>query len=158
MQTTTKIKLRATFDRQSLKRKNAIWEIFTQRIQNSMNMNQLKINWNVHSVNDVFFDSVENLSMHELQIDFVTIRRFNLAIEMINFIIINLISKFELTIIFKFNFDLMSKSTSLFEAFTIVWEMRFLICMFAINWSERLTNYFLVYSRIEHIENATSDE
>jgi hypothetical protein len=39
--------------------------------------------------------------MHELQIDFVTIRRFNLAIEMINFIIINLISKFELTIIFR---------------------------------------------------------
>jgi hypothetical protein len=158
MQTTTKIKLRAIFDRQFLKRKNAIREIFTQRIRNSMHMNQLKINWNVHFVNDVFFDSVENLSMHELQIDFVTIWRFNLAIEMINFIIINLISKFELTIIFKFNLDLMSKSTSSFEVFTIVWKMRFLICMFVINWSERLTNHFVVYSRIEHIESATSDE
>jgi hypothetical protein len=44
MQTATKIKLRAIFDRQSLERKDAVKKILMQRVQNSMNMNQLKIN------------------------------------------------------------------------------------------------------------------
>jgi hypothetical protein len=83
MQTATKLRLRATFDRQSLERKNAVRGILMQRVRNSMNMKQLKINWNIFSINDVFCNSVENLSMHELQIDLVSIRRFNLAIEMI---------------------------------------------------------------------------
>jgi hypothetical protein len=47
-----------------------------QRVRNSVNMNQLKISWNVHFVNDVFCDNVDDLSMHELQINLVTIRRF----------------------------------------------------------------------------------
>jgi hypothetical protein len=157
MQTTTKIKLRAIFDRQSLKRKNAVKEILMQRVRNSVNMNQLKISWNVHFVNDVFCDNVDDLSMHELQIDFVTIRRFNLAIEMINFIMIYLIS-IELMIILKLHSSILSKSTSSFEAFTIVKEMRFLICMLIVNWCKHLTNHFLVYNRIEHIENTTNRE
>jgi hypothetical protein len=112
MQTATKLKLRAIFDRQSLERKNAVREILMQRVQNSVNMNQLKINWNVHLVNDVFCDNVENLSMHELQIDLVTIRRFNLAIKMIDFIMIYLIS-IELMIILKLHFSILSKIRSL---------------------------------------------
>jgi hypothetical protein len=111
MQTTTKFKLRTIFDRQSLKKKNAIREILMQRVQNSVNMNQLKISWNVHFVNDVFCDNIENLSMHELQIDLVTIRRFNLAIEIINFIMIYLIS-IELMIILKLHFSILSKIRS----------------------------------------------
>jgi hypothetical protein len=119
MQTTMKLKLRAIFDRQSLERKNAVRRILMQRVRNSMNMNQLKINQNVHFVNNVFCDNVENLSMHELQINFMTIRRFIFAIEMINFIMIYLIV-IELMIILKFHFSILLISTNSFETFTIV--------------------------------------
>jgi hypothetical protein len=49
-------------------------------------MNYLKISWNINFVNDIFFDSVENLSMHELQIDKATMRSSILIVELVCFI------------------------------------------------------------------------
>jgi hypothetical protein len=82
----TKLRLRRIFNRQSQKKKNAIKEILMQRVRTSVNMNHLKINWNINFVNDIFFDNIENLSMHELQIDKMTMRSSILIVELVCFI------------------------------------------------------------------------
>jgi hypothetical protein len=83
---TTKLRLRRTFDQQSQKKKNAIKEILMQRVRISVNMNHLKISWNINLVNNIFFDSVENLSMYKLQINKATMRSSILIVELVCFI------------------------------------------------------------------------
>jgi hypothetical protein len=116
----------------------------------------LKISWNINLVNDIFFDSVENLSMYKLQIDKTIMQSSILIVELVCFIEFdsnlsrNCANKHKNFISRCYrNWRVHSKSLSKW-----VWYVVF------ITWSLRtvLSNSFLEYSWDRLVEETTNRE